>query len=240
MEDQEKARLAACLKQVPGLCDLAAKPRREIIASARLLQLDTGTTVFEPGAPCNNFLLLFAGTVRVHMTTRTGREIVLYRIARGESCILTTSCLMADETYQAAAITESPTQALALPKSVFNRILNECETFRRFVLASYGSRFYDLMVLIQEIAFSNMHKRLAQFLVDRNCDGILQMTHQAIAVELGSAREVVSRLLKEFERKGWIDLARGRIVLADAAALRAFLDRARRQDGEGRENMHRV
>lgn len=155
------------------------------------------------------------------MTAESGREIVLYRVDAGETCVLTTACLLAHEAYSAEGITESQVRAVTISARTFHELLGRSTVLREFVFRSYGSRISDLMLLVEEVAFKRIDLRLARFLADRaDAGGNLGATHQAIAVELGTAREVVSRQLKEFERQGLVALSRGRISVRDAAALR--------------------
>lgn len=196
---------------------------RDIInRTGRIAELPAGHAVFVPGAACENYLLVLSGSVRVQIVSESGREIVLYRVGEGESCVLTTSCLLANDNYEAEAVTESPVRALVLPKSAFNQCFNGCENFRQFVFIAYSTRIHDLIVLVREVAFAHLDKRLAGFLVNHARDGALALTHQTLAVELGSAREVISRLLKEFERQGWVVLDRGCIHIENPQALRTL------------------
>lgn len=194
---------------------------REVLAGARQLHVAAGTTVFRVGEPCRNYLLVLEGCVRVQQVAPNGREIVLYRVRQGESCILTTSCLMGDTHYVAEGVTETDVRVVGIPAAVFQQALEHSPGFRRFVFDDYGRRIAALMRLIEELVFGKVDVRLAKRLLNLAADGgRLELTHQALAAELGSAREVVSRQLKEFERRGWIALARGEIRLLDREALR--------------------
>jgi CRP/FNR family transcriptional regulator len=156
----------------------------------------------------------------VQLLSDTGREIVLYRVSPGESCVLTTSCLLGGERYPAEGITEAPVRALTISAGQFAQALHQSDTFRRFVFANLGRRFADVIRHMQEIAFGNLDRRLAELLLSRVArTGTLTVTHQEIAVELGTAREVVSRHLKHYEANGWVALRRGRLELLDIAAL---------------------
>ena len=185
--------------------------------------LPRGTVLFRIGSLCRNFLLLLDGTVRVQMTAETGREIVLYRVGRGETCILTTACLMTRADYNADGVAETDLDAVALGAGAFHELLARSAAFRDFVFASFGNRLLGMMTLVEEVAFGRIDLRLARFLADhRDGRGGLDTTHQALAVELGTAREVVSRQLKEFERRGLVELSRGRVAVRDADALLAL------------------
>jgi len=207
----------------PALASLEPDVRKTLGERSRVVSLPAGETVFRGGDECRNYLLVLEGSVRVQMTAESGREIVLYRVDPGETCVLTTACLLAHEAYSAEGVTESPVRAATIPAGVFHEALGRSPVLREFVFKTYGARIADLMLLVEEVAFKRIDLRLAGFLSERaDADGGLEATHQAIAVELGTAREVVSRQLKEFERKGLVVLSRGRISLRDRDALQAL------------------
>lgn len=215
---------AEWINQFPALADLDADSARALTQSAQPVAMPAGTVVFQPGAACGAYLLLVGGTVRVQMVAENGREIVLYRVSGGETCVLTTACLMAHQAYGAEAVAETDIAAISVPEGVFRKLLASSDVFREFVFSAYGARLTDLMVLVEEVAFRRLDLRLAEFLSERGEDGgVIAMTHQALAVELGSVREVVSRVLKEFEHRGWLRLARGRIEISDAPGMRRYI-----------------
>ena len=207
--------------QFPALHDLGESALRLLTDSARRVTLPPGAKAFETGMPCGNYLMVVRGCVRVQQISESGREIVLYRISGGETCVLTTACLLAHEDYSAEAIAETEVSALVVPQFCFDRLIAESSEFRDFVFTAYASRITDLMLLVGEVAFGHVDLRLAQRLLDfEDSSGSVSLTHQDLAVELGTAREVVSRQLKEFERRGWIRRKRGRIDILDVEALR--------------------
>jgi CRP/FNR family transcriptional regulator len=210
--------------RVPGLAGLDAAGQAELARSPPQ-RLPAGSVVFAPGAACRAYLLVLSGSVRVQMVSQSGREIVLYRVAEGEACLLTTAYLLAGRPYAAEGVAETEIEAVAIPAERFDRLIAASAPFRRFVFAAYGSRLTDMMMLVEEVAFRRLDIRLAGLLLAR-ADGAGQIgaTHQALAAELGSAREVVSRQLKEFERAGMVTLGRGRIALSDPHRLRALAD----------------
>jgi CRP/FNR family transcriptional regulator, anaerobic regulatory protein len=208
------------LDRFPALATARDPELQRLIAATPLLQVPAGVTVFRTGDACERYLMVLEGSVRVQKLAENGREIVLYRVVAGETCVLTTSCLLAGEHYPAEGVTESPVTAVGLPLAQFQEALACSETFRRFVFASFGERLAELMTLVEALAFGRLDSRLAQCLLDRGqSTSRVTITHQQLAAELGSAREVVSRLLKELERHGWIALERGEIAILDAAAL---------------------
>lgn len=191
----------------------------ELAARSRVAVLPAGTRVFAAGQHPDNMLLLLSGTVRVQQISDTGREIFLYRVHAGESCVLTTACMLADEDYAAEGIAESDIEAVMIPRAVFDDLTGRSALFRSFVFRAYSRRIADLFALIDDIVFQRLDVRLAERLLTLERDGVIQATHQALSVELGTAREVISRTLGEFQRRGWVETARGAIRLADRAGL---------------------
>ena len=203
-----------------GLSRLEPAVRHRLESQSRIVKVPAGTIVFGPGKAADNLLLLLEGSVRVQQVNESGREIVLYRVQAGESCVLTTACLLAHEDYSAEGIAETAVEAVAIPRPVFDALLADSATFRTFVFQAYSRRITDLFHVIDEIAFQRMDIRLAHKLVQLASDaGELKTTHQQLSVELGTAREVVSRQLQEFQRRGWIEQSRGRIALKNRDAL---------------------
>ena len=214
-----KHRLATA---VPDLRDADATVLDRLLENARIVRLDHDRFVFHAGDLCQAFLILLDGEVRVQVTSESGREVTLYRIAPGGSCILTTSCLLSDEHYPAEAIAESDVEALAIPVSSFQSALESSQWFRRFVFDGFSSRLTSVIRKIEQIAFTAIDVRLAGVLLELDRKGVDRITHQDIAVELGTAREVVSRHLKRFESEGWVRLGRGHVSLVDRRRIEAL------------------
>lgn len=204
----------------PGLGDISEEVTALLDKRSRRVSMKKGSQIFGPGRPAENLLLLISGTVRVQQLSEAGREIVLYRVHAGESCVLTTACLLAFEDYSAEGVAETDIDAILIPRDVFDQLMAISKAFRAFVFEAYSKRITDLFLVIEEIAFKRMDIRLAQKILELR-DGAtrLHLTHQQLAVELGTAREVISRQLKEFERRGWLGLGRGTIELKDIAAI---------------------
>lgn len=208
----------------PGLSGLDPDSAQALRASARIVRHKAGTVLFHPGELCRNFLLLVQGRVSIRKSAPSGREMVLYRVLPGESCILTTSFLMAGEAYAVEGVAESDLCAVVIPDETFHRLLAASPVFRRFVFGACGQRLADLLCLVQDLAFERIDIRLAERLLARAENGLAVCTHQDLAEELGSAREVVSRQLKAFERRGWIRLARGRIHILAPQSLHTMIE----------------
>lgn len=218
------------ISQFPGLAKLGPDLRATLLTQSLILTVPAGTVVFGPGKPPEHLLLLLDGRVRVQQTSEEDREIVLYRVAAGESCVMTTACLLAHEDYSAEGIAETDVRAAAIPRALFDDLASRSVEFRTFIFTAYARRMSDLFMVIEEIAFQRLDIRLAQKLIELARDtGQIRATHQQLAAELGTAREVISRQLGEFQRRGWIGQARGVVDLLDPAAI----GRLAAQDGGG-------
>jgi CRP/FNR family transcriptional regulator len=215
--------VADWIEQFPGLSRLDGDLRETLVQQSRVVEVPQGTVIFGPGKAPENLLLLLAGVVRVQQVAENGREIVLYRVHAHESCVLTTACLLAYEDYSAEGIAETDVTAVAIPRSVFDEMIARSADFRRFVFTAYSRRITDLFMVIEEIAFRRLDLRLAAKLLERkDAAGDVLLTHHQLATELGTAREVVSRQLQEFIRRGWVTAGRGRVHVTDAEALGEF------------------
>jgi CRP/FNR family transcriptional regulator, anaerobic regulatory protein len=214
------AQTAAWISQFPGLGRLGDELTATLARSSSVVTLAAGTRIYGPGRAPESYLLLLEGSVRVQQVSESGREIVLYRVSAGESCALTTACLMGYEDYPAEAVAETDIRAVAIPRSTFDDLIARSPEFRRFVFTAFSKRVTDLFHVIEEVAFSRMDIRLAHKLLELSQGGgQVATTQQQLASELGTAREVVSRTLSELQRRGWISSARGNITIADRAAL---------------------
>jgi CRP/FNR family transcriptional regulator len=209
----------------PELARSRDKVVTRALGAARRLKLPAGSAVFHVGSTCDKYLLVLEGSVRVQVLTDSGHSVVLYHVRAGESCILTTSCLLGDVPYPADGVTENSVVALAIDSAEFKRALGESPGFRKFVFRNIGKRFAKVIGHLTEIAFGSIDRRLAQALLQRLAAGrSVALTHQELATELGTAREVVSRHLKHFEQQGWVNLGRGRIQVLAEPALRRLAE----------------
>lgn len=197
--------------------------RDRLLDAARIIKLKSGAQVFGPDNVPDSLFFLYEGTVRVAQTSEGGREIVLYRVTAGESCVLTTACMLAEEAYNAEGIAETDVIAIVLQKDAFDRLAAEEETFRKFVFAAYSRRLIDLLRVVNDVAFGRIDVRLAHRMLSlAGTHKEIPATHQQLASELGTAREVVSRVLHDFQKRGLISQSRGRITLIDRIKLTAL------------------
>ena len=182
--------------------------------------LPKGLDLFAPGDRAQGFPLVLAGRVEVFLTGPSGREILLYAVERGQSCIQTTLGLLGDEPYSGTAATVSEVEVVVIPKPQFLRLMDRDPAFRGFVLRSFGQRMADLTRLLEAVAFGRVEARLAGALLDLSEGGVVRATQSEIAARIGSAREVVSRKLDVFAKSGWVATDRGEVLLRDLPALR--------------------
>ena len=209
------------IDRFPGLSRLPPEVRAELESGGKVVSVPAGAAVFAPGQSADNLLLLLDGVVRVQQRSDTGREVTLYRVHAGESCVLTTACMLSHEAYSADGVAETEVSAVAIPRAVFDDLTARSAVFRAFVFAAYSRRIADLFALIDDIVFQRMDVRLAARLLElADADGVVHATHAALASELGTAREVVSRALAEFHRRGWVAQARGEVRLVGPEGLR--------------------
>lgn len=188
-------------------------------AETRVLNVPDGTVLFDERQPCQGFPFILGGRIKVLKQAASGRSLPLYQVLPGESCIITTSCLLGHQDYNARGVTEGETTLLLTPRPLFEALLAE-PAFRDFVFTLFSERIATLMQLVEEVAFHKLDQRLANVLLGKG--RIVHATHQQLADELGSVREMVSRLLKNFADQGLVRLGREQIAILEPAKLRAL------------------
>lgn len=209
------ARLYPALAQVlPTLAELPG--------SALPMQVPAHTPLFETGMACQGFPLVLEGEVKVFRTSTDGRSLELYRVSPGELCLVSCASLFRHQALSARGVSTKPTTLCLIPPPLFDQWLAE-PLFRQEVLGLFAERMADLTALIDAVAFRRLDQRLAGALLGRG--QTLATTHQALADDLGTVREIVTRLLRRFEREGWIEVGREQIRIQDSAALRTMAER---------------
>ena len=201
----------------PAMAKLPLALADEVARQARPMSAPAGTVLFDAGSACQALPLVLSGAIKVSKRAENGREIRLYGVHPGELCIVTVSCLLGGDPYPATGVAETAVSALALPRSLFMKLAAEHPPFREIVFSLFSERLTGLMQLVEEVAFRKLDQRLAAWLVARG--PTIATSHQAIADELGSVREIVSRLLKQFEDQRWVRLGRERIAVEAPEAL---------------------
>jgi len=205
------------LRSYPMLRELPASKLDELLGNATFMQVPAGAMIFDENQPCMGFPLLLSGSARVVKASPSGRELHLYYVQPGEACILTSSCLLGKAHYQARGLVQQDLELVVLPPMTFRALFSSSEAFREHVFSRFSERLSDLLELVAAVTFQKLDQRLARALAAKPSP--IRTTHQALADELGSLREIVSRLLKSFADQGWVRLGREQIDVIDAPAL---------------------
>ena len=207
--------------------DASPEFRDEVTAAAVTATLPAGTFYVQEGEICSQLALIGDGSLRVFKIGEGGREITLYNVYAGEVCLLNVACLLSGLPSPASARVETDVKALVIPDRLFRRWMAESDRMREYIFGVVASRFAAVTSLIEEVAFKKMDQRLSAWLCQRffrngTTAREITATHEQIAADLGTAREVVSRLLKDFERREAVQLSRGRIQLRDEGVLKTL------------------
>src|SRR6478752_8147640 len=211
------------LASFPELTELEDEHRAELLGATQFNRLRGGDIAYRQGQHCQAYVMCIEGRTRVFKTSESGREILLYQVGPGETCVLTTSCLMAGSPFPAESTAETDVLLAALPATVFHGLMTTSPRFRKFVLDNYGELLSSLITLVDEVAFASLDLRLARrLLAEADEQGVVSKTHQQLALDLGSVREVISRYLGEWERMGWVRASRGSIEVRDPRALASY------------------
>lgn len=215
---------SALVAAYPLLAELPTPLRDAVAAAAGWHEFRDGSPIFGEGQHCGGLPLVLQGAVKVFKRSEHGREIVLYRVGRGETCILTSSCLLGGADYNAEGVAEGALRVAMLPPELFHRMIAESPPFRHFLFAMLSARLSNLMEQVERLAFHRIDRRIAEFLVERSEAGFhsVAMTHQRIADEIGSVREMVTRALGQMAEQGLVELSRAGVRIADADGLRAL------------------
>ncbi|MCL4531539.1 MAG: Crp/Fnr family transcriptional regulator [Chloroflexi bacterium] len=185
-------------------------------------KIPTGHDVFLEGDRVDAIALLLSGVVRVYKIGETGREITLYRFGNGQSCILTANAILSQKTFPAVATVEQDAEAVMIPAADFRGWVARYDVWREFVFELLSQRLATVMAIVDEIAFRRMDARVASLLLTRSrVQNPMRITHQEIAAELGSSREVISRLLEDFSERGFVRVGRGEVEVVDPDGLQS-------------------
>lgn len=189
----------------------------QFMTSAGFQKFQAETVIMDESRNCSGVIFVLSGNIRIYKLSEEGKEITLYRIGRGETCVLTVACLLGtgDVPFPVAAVAEQESMVVFVPVDIFKRLFFDSPSVQKFIFTSMSAKFYSVLGLIENITFKRTSERLKDLLISKTAGGTypLYATHEYIASELGTAREVVSRLLKEFESSGIVSLSRGKILL---------------------------
>jgi len=208
----------------PFLNKLKLDMLKRFMETIKIGKYPIGTVILEEGSSCTNMVFVLDGTIRVYKLSPEGKEITLYRLGNGETCVLSVSCIMGNLHYPAMAEVEEEITLGIIPAAFYNELFLAESACQQFIFNTISTRLQEVMLLVDEVVFKNMDTRLAAFILQKlykdNIEERLDMTHEKIAIELGTAREVVSRLLKDFEKKNIVSLSRGKIIVKDKEFLK--------------------
>jgi CRP/FNR family transcriptional regulator len=208
------------IRALPVLKHAEENLLRELQQKAFFAKIPVGRDVFVEGDHVDAIALMISGVVRVYKIGETVREITLYRFGNGQSCILTANAILSQNNFPAVATVEKEAQAVMIPADIFRDWVKRYDLWREFVFDLLSERLSSVMAIVEEVAFRRMDARLSSFLIKQGVrSDIIHITHQEIATELGSSREVISRLLEDFSAAGMINVTRGEIRLLDRKSL---------------------
>ena len=221
MSDQEL--LGRWREAFPDLPDLDPEHQAQLLGAVKFNRLKEGDIAYRVGQTCHNYVMCIEGQTRVFKTSESGREIMLYQVGAGETCVLTTSCLIAGNPFPAESNAQADALLAVVPADVFHQLMSSSPKFRNYVLSNYGDLLSSLIMLVDEVAFASLDLRLARrLLAETESTSVVSKTHQQLALDLGSVREVISRYISEWERLGWVRSSRGSIEVLDRDALAAY------------------
>jgi CRP/FNR family transcriptional regulator len=205
---------------LPFLQEAGPALKLEFQRAASLTRISAGKDIFLEGDQVGGIALLISGVVRVYKIGETGREITLYRFGLGESCILSANAILSQRSFPAIATVEEDAEAVMIPAETLREWVRRHDLWRDFIFDLLTQRLVSVMVIVEEVAFHRMDTRIGTYLLERSrLANPVTVTHHEIAAELGSSREVISRILGEFARQGLIELARGTIKILDFESL---------------------
>lgn len=210
------------IERFPVIRNMSAAHLKVARDAVRFPVLEAGATAYELDGPCDDYLMCIDGRTRVFRMSDGGREMLIYKVGAGGTCVLTTQCLLTGGNFPAESIAEERTRLAALPSGIFRMLMAECAEFRSFVLDDYTKLLASLITLVDEVAFASLEQRLARrLLVEADGRGVIAKTHQQLASDVGSVREVVSRILAQWAETGVLALRRGEIEIVNRAGLAA-------------------
>ena len=212
----QKLHLKGLLSKYPALLENADAACWDMLNQAKLMTVPAGTVLFHEAMECKHLMLIVEGKVRVYKDSPEGREVTLYRVEPGQLCVHNLNNLVNGLAYPIMAQTETDMQGLVIPRPIFHKTLDESSSFRTYVLRTLTERLSHMVDLVSGFAFDRLDLRIACWLnheFEKGCGKPIKITHSELAQELGTTREMVSRILKEFEHKRCVQLARGKIHL---------------------------
>ena len=207
-------------RKFPAVASLRPEDFARIASVLHFPVLDAGQVAYEVDGPCANYLMCIEGRTRITKTSAAGREMLLYKVEDGGTCVLTTQCLLSRTNFPAESVAETRTELAAVPARWFHAFMADIPAFRDFVIADYTRLLGAMFSFVDTLAFTTVEQRLARrLLAEAGETTTVDKTHQQLASDVGSVREIVSRHLGDWERSGWVRNGRKQVVILDRAAL---------------------
>ncbi len=203
-------------KYLPGISD--PQLLEMLLAKGKIVTFESGTSIMEPGQFIKMVPIVLEGAIKVMRTDDEGKTLFLYYIQPGETCALSLTCCSAARPSEIKAVAEEQTVILSIPVHVHEEWMHAYKQWKDYVSLTYQHRFQEMLEVLDAVAFKRMDERLMRYLLAKSKQlntNELATTHQEIARELGTSREVISRLLKQLEKKKWIELGRNIIYIRD-------------------------
>lgn len=203
-------------KALPNLTDPKLLDR--LLEKGQVAHFEPGKTMMEPGQFVKAVPLVLEGSIKIMRMDEDGKELFLYYLETGETCALSLTCCSASRPSEIKAVVEERVTVLFVPIQVHEQLVDEFKQWKDFVSTTYQHRFQELLIALDAVAFKRMDERLMRYIVTKMKQlksNELHTTHQEVANELGTSREVISRLLKQLEKKKWIELGRNVIYIRD-------------------------
>ena len=211
----------------PVFSQLTPQQQQMVLDYTAIRTVPAGTVVHNGAVECTGFLLVRSGQLRAYTLSEEGREVTIYRLFDHDCCLFSAACIMSSLQFEVIIETEKDSEIFIIPPSVYQKLMNESLPVSKYTNDLMASRFSEVMWLMEQIMWKSFDKRLAAFLVEESgIEGttLLKVTHEKIANHMGTAREVVTRMLRYFQGEGLVKLSRGTIEITDAPGLRALQD----------------
>ena len=208
--------------------DKLTPAQRQLVSSSIVHRtLGKGAVLHDGSADCAGLVLIKSGQLRAYILSEDGREITLYRLLDQDICLFSASCVMRSVQFEIMIAAEKESEVFILPPYIFKKIMDESAPLANYVNELMATRFSEVMWLIEQIMWKSVDKRLANFLLEETTldnSPVLKLTHEAIANHLGTAREVVTRMLRYFQNEGYVKLTRGTVEITDRKGMENLID----------------
>jgi CRP/FNR family transcriptional regulator len=201
------------------------KQQEELKKSALIKKFEKGTSLHNVVGTCSGLFIVISGQIRVFIISETGKEITLYRLFDRDACLFSAACMMNNIQFDICIEAEKPTETILIPSPVYKKLSDESLSISNFNNQLMASRFSEVMWLVEQISFTSMDKRLAAYLLEQSAiydSTTINLTHESMANDLGTAREVISRMLKYFQNEGLVSVFRGGVSILNMDKLQNF------------------